>query len=583
MQLRNQLHRAAAMPATILALALPFCTLTASPAPAQEIADEAFFETLNVDVVNVEVFVSDDDGNPVTGLHRDDFLLFEDGKEVDVANFYAVEDGQPVIATPPAGPPAGDAGPVRELPAITSPGPAEQPLHLVVYVDNLFIEPFSRQRALRSTRAFLAEHLGPDDRVMVVTSERALHVRQTFTSDRALVHQALAEIDEMSGLGVQGGSERDRTARLIDDSGSYSEAFQLADFFAKETFADLGRSIDTLHELLDLLAGLPGRTAILHVSDGLPMVAAADLFLMVQSKYNKQAGAGAPTLQYDARHRFRQLAATANSRGTTFYTLEAAGLRSHRSLSAEHRSGFSGSRIDIDLTRDFNRQEPLQLLATETGGRAAINTNNLDGFLDRVADDFRSYYSLGFTPPGAGDGRLHALEVKLRDRRDLTVRHRAAYRDRGPGDKFVDSVLATLRYGRQRDAGETSTLDVELELSTARATEGLWAVPFQASVPFAEVTLLPRGTPDGVTHQGRLELVVVAIDEAGESSLPQRIPLPLAVPGEHLQAVLEERVIYGAELQMRTGVHYVAVGIRDALSGRTGIARRGLRLGSGDS
>jgi VWFA-related protein len=450
--------------------------------------------------------------------------------------------------------------------------PTTEPLHLVVYIDNLFIEPFSRRRAIQATRGFLADRLKPGDQVMVVTSERALHVRQTFTADRAQVFRTLAEIDEMSGLGVQGASESKRIGRLIDDAKSYSEAFQLADFHAKETFADLQRSMATLQEMIDLLAGLRGRTAILFVSDGLPMVAAADLFSMVQSKFGKLAGTGAPSLQYDARHRFRELAAAANSRQVTFYTLEAAGLRSHASLSAEHRSGFSGSQIDVDLTRDFNRQEPLQMLAEDTGGLAAINTNNLDGFLDRVAEDFRTYYSLGFAPLHSEDGRLHTLEVKLRDSR-YQVRHRAAYRNRGPDERFVDAVLATLRYGAGKRSG--ADLNAELKLSAAHPTEGLYAVPFEASVPFREVTFVPQGD----TFRGRLDLVIVAIDEAGESSLPQRESLPLSIPVEHMEAVLGEHVVYAAELQMRAGVHYLAVGFRDSISGRTGIVRRGLRVG----
>ena len=60
----------------------------------------------------------------------------------------------------------------------------------------------------------------------------------------------------------------------------------------------------------------------------------------------------------------------------------------------------------------------------------------------------------------------------------------------------------------------------------------------------------------------------------------QRIDLPLSVPEDHLEPVLKEHVVYGAELQMRSGIHYLAVGIRDVVAGSSGIARRGFRVGS---
>ena len=41
--------------------------------------------------------------------------------------------------------------------------------------------------------------------------------------------------------------------------------------------------------LTDALAGLPGRKALLYVSDGLPMVPGEDLFHALQHKYQDSA------------------------------------------------------------------------------------------------------------------------------------------------------------------------------------------------------------------------------------------------------------------------------------------------------
>ena len=63
-------------------------------AAAQEAPSTDFYETVEVNVVNVEVYVTDKKGNPVTGLTRDDFEILEDGEPIEISNFYAGQ-GQP--------------------------------------------------------------------------------------------------------------------------------------------------------------------------------------------------------------------------------------------------------------------------------------------------------------------------------------------------------------------------------------------------------------------------------------------------------------------------------------------------------
>ncbi|HEX2223770.1 MAG TPA: hypothetical protein VHN15_06170, partial [Thermoanaerobaculia bacterium] len=52
--------------------------------PAQE---DSFFGSVDVNVVTVEVFVTDKDGKFVPGLTQADFEILEDGKPVEITNF----------------------------------------------------------------------------------------------------------------------------------------------------------------------------------------------------------------------------------------------------------------------------------------------------------------------------------------------------------------------------------------------------------------------------------------------------------------------------------------------------------------
>ena len=60
----------------VLLLVLPGAAAQEPPAP------ETFYESIDVEVVNLEVFVTDRQGNRVVGLTRNDFEILESGKRI---------------------------------------------------------------------------------------------------------------------------------------------------------------------------------------------------------------------------------------------------------------------------------------------------------------------------------------------------------------------------------------------------------------------------------------------------------------------------------------------------------------------
>ena len=139
----------------LLTLALP---LTAQQDP---VPGESFGEAIDISVVNLDVFVTSKKGKPVEGLTAEDFEVFEDGKPVKISNFYA-EKG---IGAAPA-----EAGTPAER-------PADQRLRLVVFVDDVNMEPAGRARILgrsprlsaRTEGATSARETSPGSRVELET------------------------------------------------------------------------------------------------------------------------------------------------------------------------------------------------------------------------------------------------------------------------------------------------------------------------------------------------------------------------------------------------------------------------------
>ncbi len=537
---------------------------------------EGFFESIDVNVVNLDVYVTDKRGNPVVGLRQEDFEVFEDGKPMPITNFYAVDGGQPVsgsdLAIVPEGvPSAPQGGPVAETAASL---PEEQRLHLVVYIDNFNIRPFNRNRVFRRLREFLNDQLQPQDRVMLATYDRSLHNRHPFTSDAQLISQALFEIETLTGHAVHQDSERRDLLRAITEAQSVNEVFWQIRTFAESSYNDLTFAVDALREIVDSLAGLPGRKALLYVSDGIAMKPGEEMFYALMQKFN-DTSVISTSHDFDASRLFDQLADQANANRVSFYTLDAAGLRPPSASSAEvaelAQAGFASF---YDSTMVSNLQAPLRTLAERTGGQAILNQNDVGPALARMATDFDTYYSLGFTPSHSGSGRLFDLEVRVPGRKDLVVRHRSAYRDKPVGTRMADGTMATLLFGEQRNG-----LGVELAVGTEAADSqerGFYLVTVVVQIPIGRLTLIPHEA----FHVGKAKVFFAAMDEEGGLSEVQEVPVDLRIPEARLEEARGQQYAYEVQLRMRPGPHRLAVGVLDEVASEASFVSRSFVVGS---
>ncbi|HUI82592.1 MAG TPA: VWA domain-containing protein [Candidatus Binatia bacterium] len=114
---------------------------------------------------------------------------------------------------------------------------------------------------------------------------------------------------------------------------------------------------------------------------------------------------------------------------------------------------YSQSRQILPTVTDITgNQQVLYELAVGTGGFVIVNSNDLLGGLQKIAQEQTQYYVLGYAPPASEEGSCHTLRVKV-DRSGTVVRSRSGYCNVRPADllagKPVEKQLENQASGSQ--------------------------------------------------------------------------------------------------------------------------------------
>ena len=145
-------------------------------------AQAPLVEKIEVSVVNVDVTVTDRHGNPVHGLTRDDFEIFEDGVIQPISNFYVVE---------------GSTGFSRSnLPAEAG-APSDDRFRrkVLLIIDRHSLTPYERDRALARIEEFINDRFrGGEYDWSIAAVDTTLRMLLPPTSDKRAIHDALDQI-----------------------------------------------------------------------------------------------------------------------------------------------------------------------------------------------------------------------------------------------------------------------------------------------------------------------------------------------------------------------------------------------------
>jgi len=597
-----------------------------APLPAQEVEPSprpALIESLDVNVVNVEVFVSTRNGDPVLDLTQKDFEILEDGKKMAVTYFRVPRLGV-AAATPEIS--SGAQEEDATSPAGAGARAEDGVEHIALLVDNLSIQPQNRRLVLDRLQEYLRENSGV--RFLIASYDGYINVRQPFTSESDLLLKAIEGLETLSPLGVLRYANRQALFRKgLQDLTDIQEQIRRQGFslkgpddhardlrqYAREVELHAAEVHDQnqaqvfeMSHLVNALAALPGRKALVYVSEGMPMRPGATMSQAIQDLLSRdverrlegQVGPQGQEALNDARatslrnieaqargsrirgkkgrkdrgklnNEFQRIAALANANGVSFYTLIPQG---EAGVGAEF-GGDAGLMLTPQLqrVRDQNFAEPLRVMAENTGGVATMG-RDIGGLIDQARRDFSSYYSLGYSPTHLGDGRYHEIEVKVRRKR-VDLRYRIGYFDKPLEARLADRVSAALLLEQ-----DDNPLGLSFEIDRQRPTQSkeLWLVGLEIEVPLAGLTLLAQGE----VYACDVQLLVAASDAEGNTAPLQTYDLHIELPQADFETARQDTYRARLELEMREGPQRLAIGLVDAAGQSASFLGKDVMIGS---
>ena len=549
-----------------------------------------------VNFVDVDVIVTDAQGRFVPNLTSADFELLEDGKPQRIDTFASVDIPFQTQSLFTIG------GRRVQSDVVSNKEPFSGRLYVLV-LDDLNISAYRTTFVRSVARQFLDNNLGANDVAAVIHTSDAKRLSQDFTSDGRLLRAA---IDRFNG--------RKRRSDTLDKVDLYYQQLALTEGITRATdygaapsdddpvsptpnpIPGLGdpnlifdtddmergfraqRMLDEIRNLTEFMGKVRGRRkALVLFSEGIDYPI-NDPLLSLDANQVISATQRAVNAAARANVNFY----TVDPRGLVGMTTESIELQGPGALLAGQGPNAEGFTKEMHLSQDS-----LRTLADQTGGFAAVDTNDLKGVFDRIVKENSTYYLLGYRPPQhPRDGRFHSIQVRVK-RPNVTVSARKGYASaNGPTPKVA---LQAQQDALERQAAKAGIRNLSAELNSvltdpmqrAGLTLSVQAAPFKGAKSISSVALAIEIEGSKLTFAfdksqkrftDKVELSLYSVDTLGKPLAGIHRNLNLNLTPETYERVRVGGLRLNPRIDLPSGRYQIRVGARESGAGEVGSA-----------
>jgi len=372
-------------------VSISFCLLYAFQ--KQQKLQEPLEHEVTVELIVVEVFVTDKKGNFVDNLTKDDFEIYEDGKKVEIQYFAVVIPEKEI----------------RKEEAIAEIEEREEPqrpkeMKLVILFDNLNTNRWYLNSQWPKIQEMFKALSGNVEETMIMELNRRSGARiiQPFTSDQNLLSDVFSKFkvdmwkdfekevlkDQIAELAMEALlSQQDR---IIPNPEFIMRALREEEkYFRRQRLAD---SLSAFLAAVNHIRRFDGIKSVLLVSDGFPVGGRGD-FVKIFDPFRLFGG----KKYFDQREAFDKFLKLINQEKLIFYAFS---------------PGIISAASGEEWSKEFFR---LEQIAEETGGVYLRGAKKYENFVEVLGRDLTHFYDISYTPlEKTRKSGYHRIEVRVK-------------------------------------------------------------------------------------------------------------------------------------------------------------------------
>jgi VWFA-related protein len=412
---------------------------------------------------------------------------------------------------------------------------------LALYFDMTAMPPMDQVRALNAAKKFVQTQMTSADLMAIMMfSGGAVRVLENFTADR---DRLLSTIETMIVGEGEGFDENANDAAAADTGAAFGQDDSEFNLFNTD------RQLSALQTAGKMLGTLSEKKSLIYFASGLRL-----------NGIDNQA----------------QLQATINAlirSGVTLWPIDARGLLAQAPLGDATRGSpggagmYTGASAMAMMTNLQRSQDTLWTMAADTGGKALLDSNDLDAGIVKAQKSFTSYYIIGYyTSNEAQDGKFRRVKIALNNGLSVALDYRQGYY---AGKLFAKFTVAD-KERQLEDAlmlGDPITeLTIAMEVDYFQLNRAEYFVPLTVKIPGRELALARRG---GFDHT-LIDFIGEIKDEYGTTiqNLHDKVDIKLS---DATAAELAKRPIqYDTGFTLLPGGYKIKVLARDNETGRIG-------------
>jgi len=498
--------------------------------------------TIRVDtqLVVETVVVKDKDGKNLEGLTDKDFTVTEDGvpQTISVFQFEKLEDTPAPAPSPGAQQPAAELVQPKIPTQITPPAPGDSRYRdrrlLVLFFDLMNVSPADQLRAFTAADKFIRTQMKTPDLVAIMSfAAGSVKVLQDFTNDQEAL---FAVLEKLIYPDDNDNATADTTAAFGQDTGEFN-------------IFNTDRQLAALQTAVSMLKTVNEQKSLVYFAGGLRL-----------NGTDNQA----------------QLRATINAAirsNVAFFPVDARGLVATLPLGDATRPSpggigvFNGNMAMSSITNFQRSQDSLYALASDTGGKALLDNNDLAAGIVQAEQAITSYYVIGYYPSNTNlDGKFRRVKITLKETPTAKLDYRQGYY----AGKTFNKFTAADKERQLEDAlmlGDPITdLTIAMEVNYFQLNRAEYFVPITVKIPGSELVLARTGGAERTL----IDFIGEVKDEYGTTIQNLRDKVDMKLSGETASELSRRPIEYDTGFTLLPGKYVIKFLARDSETGRIG-------------